>query len=444
MFCSKCSTFFELTPLDLGKNRFCKNCGNLLYKNVNNELILINGNLQQDNNEDAERLKQETALRQQLAALEKQKEEAKRMQEQQLALQKQQEIEAERKRQEEILKQRQLEIEAENKRRADEAERKRQEELLIQRQIEIEAENKRLAEEAERKRQEELLKQQQIEAENKRLAEEAESKKREELAKIKQKEIDDENEEKRLAFLKQQEELTKNIELDKKVEDDKNISKSISTDNETKETKSGKLKWMIGLVLAALIGALTFFLMDKFVLSKEKNSDTASAEIQTTVADSLFSPDKLKSDILNKEIVGWGKIEANHIQSIIYKISSVADTNFIIANLDLSDQQTTAKAALNLKYIGSNFISLATENISFMNTAPAGKWFTFSPLANCAVTVNTNNETIKFKNCENCEVKIITSNSSNVEILTALGDKLFIQSDTNKDVQVEFNYTPNK
>lgn len=418
MFCSKCSTIFELTPIDLGKNRFCKNCGNLLYKNVNNELILINGNLQQDNNEDAERLKQEAALRQQLATLEKQKEDAKRLQEQQLTLQKQQEIEAERKRQEELLK---------------------------QRQIEIEAENKRLAEEKERKIQEELLKQRQIEAENKRLAEEAEAKKREELAKLKQKEIDAETEEKQLALLKQQqEELSKKNELKNSEQDNKNISKSRMTDKETKETNSGSIKWIIGLVLAALIGALTYFLIDKFVFSKQKNADAAKAETQTTVADSLFSPDKLKSDILNKEILGWGKIEANQIQSIVYKISSVADTNFIMANLDLSDRQTTAKAALSLKYIGSNFISLATENISFMNMALAGKWFTFAPLANCAVTVNTNNEPMKFKNCENCEVKIITSNSSNVETLTALGDKLFIQSGTNTDVQVEFNYTPNK
>lgn len=448
MFCSKCSTFFELTPIDLGKNRFCKNCGNLLYKNVNNDLILINGNLQQENYEDAERLKQEAALRQQLAALEKQKEDAKRLQEQQLALQKQQEIEAERNRQDELLKQRQLEIEAENKRRAEEAERKRQEELLIQRQIEIEAENKKLAEEKERKRQEELLKQKQIEieAENKRLAEEAEAKKREELAKIKQKEIDDENEKNRLALLKQQqeEELSINHEPELNIEDNKDLSKSITSENETKNTESGGIKWIIGLVLAALIGALAYFLIDKFVISKEKDKVAATAETQTTVADSLFSPDKLKSDILNKEILGWGKINDNQIQSIVYKISSVADTNFIMANLNLRDQQTTAKATLSLKYIGSNFISLATENISFMNMAPTGKWFTFAPLANCAVTVNTNNEPMKFKNCENCEVKIITSNSSNVETLTALGDKLFIQSGTNKDLQVEFNYTPNK
>ncbi len=445
MFCSNCSTIFELTPIDLGKNRFCKNCGNLLYKNVNNELILINGSLQQDNNEDAERLKQEAALRQQLATLEKQKEDAKRLQEQQLTLQKQQEIEAERKRQEELLKQRQIEIEAESKRRAEEAERKRQEELLKQRQIEIEAENKRRAEEKERKIQEELLKQRQIEVENKRLAEEAEAKKSEELAKIKQKEIDDENEEIRLALLKQEEEeLSKKNELETPAEEDKKLSKSISSDKETKETNSGSIKWMIGLVLAALIGALTYFLIDKFVFSKEKNANVASAEIQTNVADSLFSPNKLKSDILNKEIIGWGKIDANQIQSIVYKISSVADTNFIKANLDLSDRQTTAKVALNMKYMGGDFINLTTENISFMNMAPAGKWFTFAPLANCAITVNTNNESIKFKNCENCEVKIITSNSSNVETLTALGDKLFIQSGTNTDVQVEFNYTPNK
>ena len=121
MFCNNCGTQYDVIPVETGKNKFCRSCGIVLYKNENGKMVFNaepeNIDLLKQQEAEKERLKQEQILKQ-------------RQQEIQL----QKDAEAEKIRQEQIIKQRQLEIQRENEL---EAQRQHLAKIEQQRQLEL-------------------------------------------------------------------------------------------------------------------------------------------------------------------------------------------------------------------------------------------------------------------------------------------------------------------
>lgn len=433
MYCKNCASPFEILLLENGKNKYCKNCGNLLYKNVNNSIVLVNDNLQmEDENQKLTELKREQEI-EKLKQLEWQK------QQQEIEHQKQLEIEVERRKQEELLKKRQLELEAENKRKADEierlrleelkrqveleAERKRQEEIIRLQQLELEVERKRIATENERKRNEELAQQLKLQEEQRKRAEE-------EIEKLKKE---------KLELLEKSKDKTalEVISLEQKDKEEFKVKRI----NSEVDAKSTKKKVLLGLLVLIVVSVLSYFLYDQFVLKKQIRLENETY-LTDTGTDTIFTIEKIKTDLVGKDVYGWGLLKANEISNLHYNVTSLNDTTKVLVELDLNGNSTTAKTVATLSYQGSYLISLHTDKIIYQNPVPLGQWYTFSPLENCAVMINTNGFPLKFKNCETCPPKIINSSTDIIVDLIENGNSLFIQSDTSFEFKADFIYLP--
>jgi hypothetical protein len=156
--------------------------------------------------------------------------------------------------------------------------------------------------------------------------------------------------------------------------------------------------------IKALFGS-SHTIADSTVIATTTNiSETDSALIE-----------QIKSDLIGKEVLSWNAIKPKEIKELT--ISSVSEidknSNYIIA-VQLDDNAgTKAITELLLSYNKIILANVTTTKITYKNTAPTNAWFSFEPIANCRILVNTNNNPIQLKTCDNCEVQKINTNAEN-------------------------------
>ena len=166
--------------------------------------------------------------------------------------------------------------------------------------------------------------------------------------------------------------------------------------------------------------------------------------ISTFVETHFLNDSKIKSDLVGKDITGWGEIEANQITSILSNIEKRNNATICIASLSLEKNAVKSNAEVTIHYNDTTLISVTTNKITYKNIATPNSWFTFTPVAGCAIYVNTNNNPIQLKTCENCSVIKINTNTETVQKLTNHPETIYITSDTNFDAVVDFTYIPEK
>jgi hypothetical protein len=443
MICNNCKTHFDLVTIDAGKSKFCRNCGSVLYKNLNGTIVFESGVPVVDNQfdlqkkADAERLRQEIVLKQRQLEIEQLKKvEADRIKQEQLLLQRQAEIDRENEKEAERQRFAKIEQQIEQEKQQ-QAEKLRQELLIKERQLELqrqrEAEESRMAE-IEKLKAIELEKQQQIllqkQAEQVRLDKELK-----ELELKKQKELE-------LEQLREKEQII--IEQTKKEirEEKENLTQHPKeTDNEDNIQKSNWWKYLLVAMIALILGAGGYFLFDKFVLHKKDTSKTTANEIKPEVVQ-LLTAEKIKRDIINKEIIGWGKVENNDITSILTEKQARNDSAICTSTLSLVKNNVKSKAEVTVYYADTVAINITTNKITYQNTAPAMSWFNFTPVSNCDVFINTNENPVQLKTCENCEVIKLNTNTKTIHKLVTNPISIFISSDNKFDAVVDFIYIP--
>ena len=156
---------------------------------------------------------------------------------------------------------------------------------------------------------------------------------------------------------------------------------------------------------------------------------------------SKISTEKIKYDIVNRSVFGWGKIETNDIKSIVYNTELSGNNKYIISiNLEKNSIKSTAE--LSITYSNDAIVDVKTNQITFPNVAPANSWFNFTPLPNSIIHVNTNNNSISLKSCGNCSPIMVNSSAQNQFILNDVSQIVSITSETNADVVVDFTYIP--
>ncbi|HUM50356.1 MAG TPA: hypothetical protein PK431_01025 [Chitinophagales bacterium] len=447
MFCNNCGAQYDVLPIENGKSKFCTNCGNLLYKNENGANVFNNTTISTQNvdiqkRQDAEmeRQKQEQIFKHRQLEIQQKQQEAELEQQRQFEIKRQKDLEDEKQRLHELEQQKQAALE-----------RKQQEELLKQRQLELE---KQKQAELEKIREEEILKQQaaflaekvskekELALQKQKEIEEREAKKHEELNKQKEAEIE----------RKRQEQIEANI---LKSSDASNASNEIENENKsvkTEEKKSNKtLYFIIPILLLAIISALSYFIFPEKIKALFGSSHTIADSTVIATTTNISETDsalieQIKSDLIGKEVLSWNAIKPKEIKELT--ISSVSEidknSNYIIA-VQLDDNAgTKAITELLLSYNKIILANVTTTKITYKNTAPTNAWFSFEPIANCRILVNTNNNPIQLKTCDNCEVQKINTNAENALKLVTQPTKIFISSDTKSDAEVDFTYIPTK
>lgn len=447
MICNNCKTPFDLVTIDTGKSKFCRSCGSVLYKNINGNIVFDAGvptinnqfNLQKNQDTDAERLRQEMILKQHQLEIEQQKQvEADRIKQEQLILKRQAEIEqekiqqAEKLRQEQLIKERQLELQ-----RQKEAEELRLADIEKQRQLEIEKQQA-----IEFAKQQQIRLEQQIEQE--RLEKEQQEKAfiERELQRQKEYELELQREKERI-LAEQQRKDKESEDTQKEKEDELQRFREKELEDQANNQKSNWWKYLLVAIIALVLGAGGYFTIDRFVLNKEVSTNEPSEVIKNDIAASLTS-EKITTDLIDKEIIGWGRVEANDIKAILTEKQARNDSIICTSTLSLSKNNITSKAEVTIPYIDTVATNVITNKITYQNTAPTVSWFNFTPVQNCDIYINTNNNPIQLKTCENCTVLKLNTNNETLYKLVINPASIFISSDNKFDAIVDFIYIPKK
>lgn len=484
MFCNNCKTPFDLVAIDTGKSKFCRSCGSVLYRNINGTIVFEAGSpattntfdLQKNTDANAERQRQEMILKQRQAEIEQQRQaDAGRLKQEQLTRQREEELErqkqadAERLRQEQLIAQRNAEIEkqkqAELQRQQQiEAERKRQEEIEKQKQIE----QQRKREEEERIKQAELEKQrlaalqrqQEIEAEKKR-QEEADKKRVDELVKqhlleLEQQRKREEEERMKLAEAEKEAEIKQQQEAEKKRQEEEALKQQIAEEQRKQEEEENanpkkKSRRILYFAIPLLITGAAVLLTYLFYPEKIKallpassaKTDTLVADVQTLNSDVKLT-EHFKNSLSGKDILSWQGIKPDEIKSVNIKSETeTAGNSSYIIDVRLEDNGgTKADAELQLNYNGIVLADVITKKITYYNTAPVNAWFSFKPVPDCNIFINTGDKSIQLKSCENCSIKKLKTPVEQDYQLDMSPDTIFVTSEENQPAEVAFIYIP--
>jgi hypothetical protein len=198
-------------------------------------------------------------------------------------------------------------------------------------------------------------------------------------------------------------------------------------------------------------GLLTLFLVrDKlpFVTQKNEVEATIAAtpfseiDVAAKSTDSLFMQ-QLKTDLNGKEVLSWNPVKPEEITALTL-ISGKENGQQTIyeAVLHLEDNTATkAKATIFLNYTNAVLTSVETAKITYVNIAPVRAWFSFAPVPNCSISVNTNNNPIQLKTCDSCAVRKLVSDNNNPVVIDN-AEQISIKSDNKYDALIEFTYVP--
>ncbi len=447
MFCNNCGTEYEVTQIDNGKKRFCRSCGSLLYKSQDGKLIDSGGksifNEKIDINTGKLNIEQEhQALLEQERILKER---------QQQLLREKKAIELKEQQERERIEQERLQKEREARRIQEEQERQRQEaeraerEKALQLQREQEEKERKLREQIEKEIREKLQREQE---ERERL--ERELKERMERERI-ERELKQAAEKEKAALEKEAEEKRKAAIAEQEVA---NVP-SLQTE-EVNQPSSGTIKKfmlyvLLPLLVVTILAATTYLLFPekiKTVLGMPANTVEAA---ETITADS--NPDsnaamteQLKTALTGKEVMSWGPIKTDEVKelSILNRQEANGNNDYTVeVNLD-DNSGTKAAAELAITFSNNTITSATTNKISYKNTAPANAWFSFAPLKDCDIFVNTNGNPIKLKGCENCPSVSLNTTADHPEQLLNHPETIFIQSGSETEAVVDFTYVPLK
>lgn len=449
MFCNNCGTEFEVTKIDNGKNRFCRSCGSLLYKNQNGQLIDSEGkpfiNAAIDKNVEKLSIDEEhqKLLEQERLIKERQNQLLNQKREQELREQKERErIEQEllqKARQEQLIKDQQ---EQEGK----EAERKEKERLL-QLQREQEEKERLLREKIEKEIREKIQREQ---AEKERL--ERELKEKLERERI-ERELREAEEKKKAAQL-----LVEKEAAEKRQAEQSELEKAATAATLQTEQPSGGtfrkflLFVLLPLLAAGILAGATYLLFPQQIkaalginVSEAKVAEVTNTT-EDTATDNTAIIEQLKTALTGKEVLSWGPIKADEIKELTIQSQQAETGNpSYVVELNLDDNAgTKAVAELDVSYTNNTIDKATTNKISYKNTAPVNAWFSFAPLKNCTILVNTNGNPIKLKGCQNCPSVSLNTSAEQPEKLINHPETIFIQSGSATETTVDFTYVPIK
>ncbi|MBK9794630.1 MAG: hypothetical protein IPP60_16410 [Sphingobacteriales bacterium] len=214
--------------------------------------------------------------------------------------------------------------------------------------------------------------------------------------------------------------------------------------------KTGRL--ILSLVILSGILITLFLLRDKLPFFNKKtealtvatNNSFTSIDVTAKNADAAFI-EQLKSDINGKEILSWNPVNQEEIKEITLLSGSQNGQQINYeATINLEDKTgTKAKTETILHFENNALQRIETTKITYINIAPVRAWFSFAPVPNCTITVNTNNNPIQLKTCDACAIQKMVSDSNNPVALTN-ASKISIKSDNRYDGLVEFTYVPVK
>jgi hypothetical protein len=214
---------------------------------------------------------------------------------------------------------------------------------------------------------------------------------------------------------------------------------------------SSKKRWFVFIAFLVAAGLLTLFLVrDKlpFVTQKDEVEATIAAtpfseiDVAAKSTDSLFMQ-QLKTDLNGKEVLSWNPVKPEEITALTL-ISGKENGQQTIyeAVLHLEDNTATkAKATIFLNYTNAVLTSVETAKITYVNIAPVRAWFSFAPVPNCSISVNTNNNPIQLKTCDSCAVRKLVSDNNNPVVIDN-AEQISIKSDNKYDALIEFTYVP--
>lgn len=439
MLCYHCNTPFEILPLDEGKSKYCKKCGLLIYKKENNAILIYQPETtttkQDEESEIRELIIREKELRYKEQLERKQKEQEFRERLEQIRLLKEKEEEA-RKIKEKEEQERMFQLQLEEEKRLQESslkaqiakeqqERERLEkEMQLQEQLKLQLEQK--IEEAKKLEALQLAYDEQIKAEKIKLEQERIALEKKEQEILQQKEAA------RIQFATVNE-MPKNVLV-------KNIESSAKH----------RMKYAALLFAGILLAAVFMFFKNKVsFLAKTKNNATVLASVDTNKSAIPFDYNtdtvllqQLRTNLIGRDILSWNNIKDKDIKNITILSADENDVNSrYTVVLNLADGITRASAELNLSYNKIILNKIETTKITYSNIAPTNAWFSFVPLPNCSISINTNNNPIQLKTCDDCTItKILSTKEAEHEI--ANSEYIYIKSDTRYEASVDFTYLP--
>ncbi len=469
MFCSRCNTPFEILPILEGKSKYCKKCGNLIYKKEYNSIIINNpdelSSKQDEEQELRERISKEKEIRfkEQLERKEKEKEFRERLEQERLIKEKeekeqklkeideqkkalQQQLEEENRVKEEMLK---IQLEKIN------LEKKQEEEALKIKELKKKEQTEK---EKKEKIQFALADKERIKKEKKfHLKVEEENRKSEQLLKDQA-----EAEKKEREKLEQEIVKVENKKKEQRLKHEINETVQIHLTENKENTIILKKKSVLysNIVLYTLL-VIVVVLLTQFLWSTFKSKNTLKNKVvanELVAVDSTpLSPinlelyedtsfiEQLKFDLLGKEILSWDSIKNNEIKklTLLSGTENKVSSNYLVS-VNIEDMAgTKATAEINLHYNNSILNTMETTKITYSNIAPIYAWYSFKPIPNCAIFINTNNNPIKLKPCDSCTImKMVSNKETLVTIVNA--SNISIKSDNKYDAIIEFTYVPIK
>ncbi len=444
MFCNNCGTEFEVTKIDNGKNRFCRSCGSLLYKNQNGQLIdsegkpFINAAIDKDVKKLSIDEEHQKLLEQERLIKERQNQLLNQKREQELREQK----EKERIEQELLQKERQEQlIKDQQERERQEAERKEKERLL-QLHREQEEKERLLREKIEKEVREKIQREQ---AEKERL--ERELKEKLERERI-ERELRDAEEKQKAAQLLLEKEADERRQAEQ-IEQEKAAAALQSSGGTLRKFL---LFVLLPLLLAGILAGATYFLFPQQIKAAlgintpEARTTKVVSTPENVTTDNVAIIEQLKIALTGKEVLSWGLIKADEIKELTIQSQQAGNGSpSYVVELNLDDNAgTKAAAELDVSYMNNIIDKTTTNKISYKNTAPVNAWFSFAPLKNCTILVNTNGNPIKLKGCQNCPSVSLNTSAEQPEKLINHPETIFIQSGSATEAEVDFTYVPIK
>ena len=209
---------------------------------------------------------------------------------------------------------------------------------------------------------------------------------------------------------------------------------------------------LLPLLLAGILAGATYFLFPQQIKAAlgintpEASTPKVVSTPENVTTDNVAIIEQLKTALTGKEVLSWGQIKADEIKEM--KIQSQQAQNghpSYVVELNLDDNAgTKAVAELDVSYTNNTIDKATTNKISYKNTAPVNAWFSFAPLKNCTILVNTNGNPIKLKGCQNCPSVSLNTNAEQPEKLINHPETIFIQSGSATETTVDFTYVPIK
>lgn len=213
-------------------------------------------------------------------------------------------------------------------------------------------------------------------------------------------------------------------------------------------SKQNRIWWVVPVLIIAAALCIFYYVnrADKKTTTKTVVTESAASvlNVSSLNSDQPFLQ-QLKSTLDGKEILSWNPVKESDIKDItLLSGEQNAAVKHYIAALNLEDNSgTKANAEIKLSYNNNILSAVEIQKITYKNIAPVRAWFSFAPVPNCSISINTNNNPIQLKTCDDCAIQKLVSDAGN-PVLVQSATKISIKSDNRYEAVVEFSYVPVK